>query len=154
MALNHNLFIVTERPINGQPAFGCTGDLLSAYRVDLFKKMAPGLSEAALGCSLCQVWDVRTTVAICLATRAEGLCWWRDNTGPMHKTGLASQKSSLISPMRSVSKDYMGLRWRNSGQIMRLTTATQRMWFLWILQMKRKNSLFLSLVGGGYRYYA
>lgn len=84
---------------------------------------------------------------ICLATGAEGLCWGRDNIGRKPKTGLDSWKSSLVRPMRSVSKDFVGLNRRNSGQIMRLTSGTQRTRFLWIQQMKRKSSLFLSLVG-------
>lgn len=153
MALIHNVYCY--RTFNQCDLCLAAQEICWVRTMQIFLKKMELWMEATLGCSLCQVWDARTTIAICLATRAEGLCWWRDNTGPMHKTGLASQKSSLISPMRSVSKDYVGLRWRNSGQIMRLTTATQRMWFLWILQMKRENSLFLSFVGGGvYRYYA
>lgn len=72
-----------------------------SYRGPCLAVLMPGLGCAGL--------------TICLATRAEGPCWWCDNVGPMHKMGLVSQKSSIISPMHSVSKDYVGLNRRNGS---------------------------------------
>lgn len=83
-------------------------DLLRACCMALFGKRWSRSYRGACLAVLTPGWGC-AGLTICLATRAEGLRWWCDNTGTMHKTGLVSQKSSLISPMHSVSKDYVGL---------------------------------------------
>lgn len=72
-----------------------------SYRGPCLAVLIPGLGCAGL--------------TICLATRARACAGGAITQGPMHKTGLVSQKSSLISPMHSVGKDYVGLNLRNGS---------------------------------------
>lgn len=63
--------------------------------------------------------------------QSTGLCLCCDNTVPAHKIGLVSSKKFFNQPDGLSEQRLWELKWRNSGQIMRLTSVTRRMWFPW-----------------------
>ena len=85
-----------------------------------------------------------------------GLCSRCDNTGPAQETGLGSQ-GKFCNQFDALSEQRLReLKWGNSGQIMRLTSVTQRMWFPWTRGRERRKAHYPYRPSreARYKYYA